>query len=892
MGPGYRVALLQGLHPAALTGSRLRVEGEGELVATIQSGRAFSDQTSLELHVAGSLRDWGADCVAPVARTLGGIPGSLTVCTLPAEQSEVWAQVVVSGERTVVAHCGGRWPGATCALNCERALAGVHTGSELNGNDPIVEPGVSLDVPLDFVVQERKPGESVAFRHEQCDLLVQTHGTEGDVASATKAMEQALRSELQVEGEIEQSREGEHVGLATQGKRQTTGPRAIQVFTGYQPMMQWLAMCTLPNGEHAPCDTWFDGLAFDPAITVSGLERIDTAPPRYESSQGEPRYRVEAALAPAIGATEPLVTLVAFSDFECPFCARAHETLRSLVVKYPDTLRVVFRHNPLPFHAHAKLTAEASMEVFEQRGDQGFFAFADKVFRNRTSLERDALVRYAGEVGADVTKVQGALDQHSHAARVEQDMGEAVRLSARGTPSFFINGRSLRGAQPQDKFEQIIDEEIRRSREVMLLGVERKSLYATAMQGALERGEQDSPAAKAKPPDVALKVSIGGAPGIGPRDALVTVVEVADFQCPFCKRAAETMRELRAQFPKDVRLVFMHNPLPFHADAALAAEAAIEAQAQRGDEAFFRFHDALFERAPDRLKRADLEAIAAEQGLDVARFKKALDERRHKARVTQDQAQALRVGATGTPSFFVNGYTIRGAQPLPVFVGMVERERARAEELVKQGTRPDKVYEVLQKSALESPPPTEEAKLEKADLTLTTRAPSLGPKKAPVSVVMFTDFECPFCSRVRPTLDALRKRFGKQVRLEYRHYPLPFHTHAALAAEAAQEVFEQLGDEAFWQYHDALFDHQQELERADLERHAMQIKKLDMARFRRVLDEGTHRDRVLSDMRAISDAGVRIGTPSFFINGWVLQGAQPLDAFVGAVERAQKENSP
>ncbi|MCZ7687402.1 MAG: thioredoxin domain-containing protein [Sandaracinaceae bacterium] len=174
-------------------------------------------------------------------------------------------------------------------------------------------------------------------------------------------------------------------------------------------------------------------------------------------------------------------------------------------------------------------------------------------------------------------------------------------------------------------------------------------------------------------------------------------------------------------------------------------------------------------------------------------------------------------------------------------------------------------------------------------MAVPARAPSRGPATARVTVQIFSDFQCPFCGRVRPTIDQLVERYPRDVRIVWRNYPLPFHTSAEPAAEAAMEVYAQQGDAAFWRYHDLLFENQRNLSRADLERYAAQIGGVDMARFRRALDAHTHRPGIQADMSAVQTAGARIGTPSFFINGRLLQGAQPFAAFDAAVQRALNE---
>jgi protein-disulfide isomerase len=164
--------------------------------------------------------------------------------------------------------------------------------------------------------------------------------------------------------------------------------------------------------------------------------------------------------------------------------------------------------------------------------------------------------------------------------------------------------------------------------------------------------------------------------------------------------------------------------------------------------------------------------------------------------------------------------------------------------------------------------------------------PSKGNPKAKVVIQQFSDFQCPFCTRVEPTVKQIVDTYGDKVKIIWRNYPLPFHANAMPAAEAASEVFAQGGSDKFWKYHGILFEHQQALSRADLEKYAEEVGGINMAKFKTALDTNKHKASVQADMDAVEKAGARIGTPSFFINGKLLQGAQPFDAFKTEIDKA------
>jgi protein-disulfide isomerase len=154
-----------------------------------------------------------------------------------------------------------------------------------------------------------------------------------------------------------------------------------------------------------------------------------------------------------------------------------------------------------------------------------------------------------------------------------------------------------------------------------------------------------------------------------------------------------------------------------------------------------------------------------------------------------------------------------------------------------------------------------------AEVTLDN-APRRGPQDAPVVIVEFADYECPYCQRIHPELKKLQAEFAGQVTLAYKDFPLPMHTHAEKAAEAARCAAEQ---GSFWDFHDLLFDNAPKFEPAQLKEHARALK-LDAARFDHCLDAAEQAAAVRRDFAQGQRLGLT-GTPSFFINGHFLSGA-------------------
>jgi protein-disulfide isomerase len=156
----------------------------------------------------------------------------------------------------------------------------------------------------------------------------------------------------------------------------------------------------------------------------------------------------------------------------------------------------------------------------------------------------------------------------------------------------------------------------------------------------------------------------------------------------------------------------------------------------------------------------------------------------------------------------------------------------------------------------------------------TANSPARGSTSAPIELIEFSDFQCPFCLRADPTVQQVLKTYGDRIRFVYRHFPLPNHPNARPAAEAAMCANDQ---GQFWPYHDRLFANPTKLSDADLKQHAAELG-LNESLFNACVDAHKHKAEIDADVRDGEQAGVN-GTPAFFINGRAISGAQPFDVF-------------
>jgi protein-disulfide isomerase len=632
--------------------------------------------------------------------------------------------------------------------------------------------------------------------------------------------------------------------------------------------------------------TFMSGAKTGPAAAANAPNPNAPKPP----AAGAEVYKVGIADAATKGGKQPKVTIIEFSDFQCPFCGRVNGTLETLLKDYGNDVSISFRNNPLPFHNNAMPAALAG-EAAREQGK--FWQMHDKMFANQQNLDRPTLDKLAGEAGLNMAKYKDAMDKEKGKERIKKDMDDASNFGARGTPNFFINGRNLRGAQPVEAFKTVIDEEIKKADAKLASGTQRGQLYAALTKDALDKAAAPAPQQRPGEPDAGtrFRADIKGAPIKGAKDALVTIVQFSDYQCPFCSRVEPTIAKVMDEYKGKVRVAWRDLPLPFHPNAMPAAIAA-RAAGEQGK--FWEMHDKIF-ADQQHMDRPTYEKYATELGLNMGKFKAALDAEKGKELIKADSDAGGKIGARGTPAFFINGKFLSGAQPFEQFKSKIDEELKGAEALVSKGTPKAKVYDALMKDAKTDVPaaPAGGGEAEKGpeqDKTIFKvdpgSSPSKGPKNAALQVVIFSDFQCPFCSRVEPTLKQMEKEYGGKVRMVWKNYPLPFHNNAEPAAEAAMAAGAQ---GKFWEMHDKLFANQQSLDRPSLEKYATELG-LNMAKFKADLDAQKFKSIIESESKEGTAVGVT-GTPAVFINGRKISGAYPFDTFkkIADEELSKKE---
>jgi len=368
----------------------------------------------------------------------------------------------------------------------------------------------------------------------------------------------------------------------------------------------------------------------------------------------------------------------------------------------------------------------------------------------------------------------------------------------------------------------------------------------------------------------------------GRSHAPITLLVFSDFESFPCARSASVIDGLLQQ-TRDVRVIFKHAPAASNPNAMLAHEAALAGGAQGK---FWEMHDTLFENQT-HLTRADLLGYAKSLGLDLAAFEHALDNHTYRPIVERDLAEAAGLGVTSTPTFFVNGRRLVGPQGYASLGAVIESLLA--------GIPPDKRVQ----TEIVAAGPAQQIDL--------ARAPTRGPATAPISLVEFSDFECPYCAMTAPVVRQLLLAYPSQLRFAFKHYPLPMHKESLLAHEAAAAAADQ---GKFWEMHDLLFATQAKWSenrvqarssangaesepvpdlRADLLAKAAQLH-LDVARFTKDLDTHRFKPQIDADRQEGNRLGVD-GTPYFFINGHAISDGAGLADFKKLIDAAIKEST-
>jgi protein-disulfide isomerase len=355
------------------------------------------------------------------------------------------------------------------------------------------------------------------------------------------------------------------------------------------------------------------------------------------------------------------VTIIEFSDFQCPYCARfGNQTAPQIDEQYVEEgiVRMGYRH--AAYHqGDAYLAAEASECAADQ---DAFWDYHDLLIdrlavEQQNSFPQEVLTDFAAELDLDVDTFTTCLEEGTYADLVRNQTAQSREIGVSGTPTFMINGTFFVGAQPFENFQETI---------------------AAAQDGELEPSDTTPAEEEAENAEEIISQLVADTRHFkGDPDAPVTIIEFSDFQCPYCARfATETAPQITEQYIDEglVRMGYRH--AAYHEDEAYLAAEASECAADQ--DAFWDYHDLLIERLAveqeNSFPQEVLTDFAAELDLDVDTFTTCLEEGTYADLVRTQTQESQSLGVTGTPAFLINEQGVMGAQPFDVFEGIIESE--------------------------------------------------------------------------------------------------------------------------------------------------------------------------------------------------------------------------
>ena len=311
---------------------------------------------------------------------------------------------------------------------------------------------------------------------------------------------------------------------------------------------------------------------------------------------------------------------------------------------------MVFKHKILPPSPYA---LEASIAALAA-GEQGkFWEYHDVLFANAPAFDQGSLEQYAQQVKLNLKKFKSDMQNDKLRGMVLKDTLLANEIGAHSMPNVLVNGVRMKGAKSMDNLMPLVDREVEKAKKLVAAGTKRDEIYTKAITGG-KFFEQLAPKKNLLTTATSAKK--------GPDTAKVKIYTFEDFQCPFCATVGMALKDFQALFPNDVQLIFKQFPLrSIHPEAQLAGEASLEAMEQGK---FWEYHDILFANQK-KLFREDLEIFAEQIGLDMVKFRAALDSGKHKAAIETDMREGSRAGVSGTPAVYMNGRKYQGPRGFP-----------------------------------------------------------------------------------------------------------------------------------------------------------------------------------------------------------------------------------
>lgn len=491
-----------------------------------------------------------------------------------------------------------------------------------------------------------------------------------------------------------------------------------------------------------------------------------------------------------------------------------------------DVLYIYYDY-PLNIHPQAETSANAARCAGEQSA-ASYWEMHDILFARpqewSNNNANEAFIQFASEMGLDVDEFATCVEEERYYDQIQSDFEYGISKGVTSTPYFFVNDQPLVGAQPLDVFNQAI---------------------ATVMEGGeLANAQPDAP----PQPTPVVVADEGTAAILGSDEAPYTIVAFTDYGCENCaKHANDTLPKVQEFLTDPGQVRYVLKDLPGASGNPEVQTAAIVARCAGEQEAYWEMHDALFANQTDWLNNSEADAVftslANELDLDANAMATCVDSGKFDADLQINLKETEKLTIPGYPHFIIEGQQLNSDEPNALAL------------------------------ALGLP----------MDVPLDTGAFTLGDPNAPITIIEYTDYQCPFCTRhFEDTWPLLKENFVDTGDVYYimKDFPLiSIHPQAVKAAEAARCAGEQ---DAYLEMHDALFAQQAEWSGSPTAENIFfgyaENLDLDVDAFMDCLSSGRMETAVMDNMNEGMGFGVN-GTPAFFINGILVSGALPYESF-------------
>ncbi|MGI6395397.1 MAG: DsbA family protein [bacterium] len=632
-------------------------------------------------------------------------------------------------------------------------------------------------------------------------------------------------------------------------------------------------------------------LTFVSCATKKVEEKEETKGAETENTiaKDDETYKVEVGSSIFKGPEDAPVTVINFSDFQCPFSKKSVELMSKMMKNYDGKIKYVFKHFPLGFHKFAKPAALASIAAQKQGK---FWEYYAKLFDELKNINEENLVKWASELNLDMEQFEKDRNSEKAGKILQDDISQGMNFGVRGTPTLFINGKRIVGAN-NTKIEELIISQIAEGEKLKAKGM--KDVYSEIVKNGESRYIPPKREPAKVPSDI-YKIEIPEhSPIWGLDDADVTIVLFDDFECPFCSRLHAVYEQIKKEYEGKIKIAFINLPLRFHKKATPAALAALAAHKQ---EKFWEMYDSLFKKqkewnaAPDLPRWLEDEARLLE--LDTDKFLKDFQSAQLAKIIKDDLALANKLSIRGTPASFINGRFVNGALPFETFKQVIDEELEKVKPLREKGLKGSELYYELIKDGKEGISRVAKEKDDENEkvyeISLTGKEPVKGKKNAQITIVEFSEFQCPFCRRGAATVEEIVKDYKGKVKLVFKHMPLAFHKEARPAAKFSIAVKSVYGDEKFFAIGEMLFDRQSDWKVDSMKKFKSYTKelKMDWEKIKKEMESEKTDLLLKQDMEEGSKHGVK-GVPAFFINGKMISGAKKKEYFKSVIDSLLKK---